>query len=142
MSGLIDLLADLRRHSLTIAIASSSTREHIDLITDRLGISSYFNAIVSGEEVSHGKPAPDIYLKAATKLGISPRDCVALEDAVKGAQAASTAGMRVVAVPNELTCHEDFSFVDVVALSLRDINTRMLDTLFDMCQATGSAKYI
>jgi len=134
MPGLIKLLKNLHMHGQHIAIASSSIREHIDMIIDRLSITHYFNVVVSGDEVIHGKPAPDIYLKAASALGIEPRYCVALEDAVKGAQAASAAGMRVVAVPTELTRHEDFSFADAVVGSLEDVDDKMLDRLFQDAQ--------
>src|ERR671928_121048 len=80
--------------------ASSSNRELIDLALDLLGIADRFRATVSSEEVARGKPAPDVYLEAARRLEIEPRDAAAIEDSHNGILAAKAAGMRVVAIPN------------------------------------------
>lgn len=78
------------------AIASSTDRANIDCVLDRIGLRRFFTAIVSGDEVEHGKPAPDIFLKAAAKLGSLP--ALVFEDALVGIEAAHRAGMAVVAV--------------------------------------------
>lgn len=72
MPGLADPLKDLGRHDLKTAVASSSIRDHIRLIINSLGLTSYFNTIVSGEDVERGKPAPDIFLRAARELEVAP----------------------------------------------------------------------
>jgi HAD superfamily hydrolase (TIGR01509 family) len=84
----------------TLALASSSNRELIDLALDAGGIASLFRATVSSEEVPRGKPAPDVYLEAARRLGVAPEECVAVEDSHNGIRAAKAAGMTCVAVPN------------------------------------------
>jgi HAD superfamily hydrolase (TIGR01509 family) len=83
-----------------LALATSSNREVIDLVLDRSGLDRYFKAAVSSEEVPRGKPAADVYIEAARRLGTSPDGCVAIEDSENGIRSAHAAGMRVVAVPN------------------------------------------
>jgi HAD superfamily hydrolase (TIGR01509 family) len=83
-----------------LALASSSNRELIDLALAAGGIGSLFRATVSSEEVARGKPAPDVYLEAARRLGADPAACVAIEDSHNGIRAAKAAGMRCIAVPN------------------------------------------
>jgi HAD superfamily hydrolase (TIGR01509 family) len=83
-----------------LGIASSSNREVIDAVLDRAGIAHLFRATVSSEEVARGKPAPDVYLEAARRLGIDATSCAAIEDSRNGIRSAHDAGMRVVAIPN------------------------------------------
>jgi HAD superfamily hydrolase (TIGR01509 family) len=83
-----------------LGVASSSNRPIIELVLDRSGLAGCFAAVVSSEEVEHGKPAPDVYLAVATKIGVEPSDCVAIEDSTNGIKAALAAGMRTIAVPN------------------------------------------
>lgn len=129
MPGLLTLLDDLRAHCYKMAIASSSAREHIDLVITRLNIVHYFDTIVSGEDVKRGKPAPDIFLKAARDIQVSPAACIVLEDAVNGIQAAKAAGMKTVAVPNQFTKHDNFGMADIIVQSLKDINSEVLSHL-------------
>jgi len=83
-----------------LALASSSNRELIDLSLELLGVAQLFQATVSSEEVAHGKPAPDVYLEAARRLGIEPDRAAAVEDSHNGIGSARAAGMRVLAIPN------------------------------------------
>ena len=83
-----------------LGLASSSNRELIDLALELGGLASYFQATVSSEEVGRGKPAPDVYLEAARRLGVDPSRTAAIEDSHNGIRAAKAAGMRVVAIPN------------------------------------------
>jgi HAD superfamily hydrolase (TIGR01509 family) len=83
-----------------LGLASSSNREVIDAALDAAGIAGRFKATVSSEEVARGKPAPDVYLEAARRLGVDARDCVAVEDSRNGIASAHTAGMHVIAIPN------------------------------------------
>jgi HAD superfamily hydrolase (TIGR01509 family) len=83
-----------------LALASSSNREIIDLSLELAGFVEFFRVSVSSEEVERGKPAPDVYLKAAHGLGVDPSECVAIEDSSNGLRAAAAAGMAVLAVPN------------------------------------------
>jgi HAD superfamily hydrolase (TIGR01509 family) len=83
-----------------LGLASSSNREIIDLALELAGFDGAFAVTVSSEEVERGKPAPDVYLKAARELGVDPARCVAIEDSSNGIRAAVAAGMAVIAVPN------------------------------------------
>ena len=83
-----------------LAIASSSNPELIEVVLRAAGISELFPVTVSSEEVGRGKPAPDVYLEAARRLGVEPGRCAAVEDSHNGIRSAKAAGMRVVAVPN------------------------------------------
>jgi HAD superfamily hydrolase (TIGR01509 family) len=83
-----------------LGLASSSNRELIDTVLDVTGLAPLFRAAVSSEEVPRGKPAPDVYLEAARRLGDDPTVCAAIEDSHGGIRSAKAAGMRVVAIPN------------------------------------------
>jgi HAD superfamily hydrolase (TIGR01509 family) len=84
-----------------IGLASSSNREVIDLVLERMGVGGRFAATVSSEEVARGKPAPDVYLEAARRMGVDPASAVAVEDSENGIRSAHAAGLRVLAIPNE-----------------------------------------
>ena len=83
-----------------LGLASSSNRELIDLALELMGVADLFRVTVSSEEVERGKPAPDVYLEAARRLGVSPDRVVAVEDSAAGIRSAKAAGTRVIAVPN------------------------------------------
>ena len=83
-----------------LGLASSSNRPIIDLVLELAGIEELFDVTVSSEEVDRGKPAPDVYLEAATRLGVEPRRGAAIEDSTNGLLAARAAGLGVVAIPN------------------------------------------
>ena len=106
-----------------LGLASSSNRELIDAVLDVAGLAPLFAATVSSEEVAHGKPAPDVYLEAARRLGIAPGRCTAVEDSHGGIRSAKNAGMRVVAIPNPSYPPGDD------ALALADVTIGSLDEL-------------
>jgi HAD superfamily hydrolase (TIGR01509 family) len=83
-----------------LGVASSANRELIELVLELAGIAAAFAAIVSSEEVARGKPAPDVYLEVARRLGVDPERCVAVEDSANGLRSAAAAAMVVVAVPS------------------------------------------
>jgi HAD superfamily hydrolase (TIGR01509 family) len=99
LPGAVEAVRSLARH-WPLAVASSSNRNVIDLVVQKAGLADAFQATVSSEEVERGKPAPDVYLEAAKRLGIEPTACVAIEDSTNGIRSAHAAGMTVIAVPN------------------------------------------
>lgn len=103
ISGARELVAQLRDEDIPIAVASSSHREWVEAALTGAGLRQYFHQTTAGDEVSMGKPSPEIYLKAAHKLGVDPTDCIAIEDAPAGVESAKAAGMSVVLVRSELT---------------------------------------
>jgi beta-phosphoglucomutase-like phosphatase (HAD superfamily) len=83
-----------------VGIASSANRPLIDLFLEETGLAGVVSVSVSSEEVAAGKPAPDVYLRAAELMGLDPGACAAVEDSSNGLRSAAAAGMRVIAVPN------------------------------------------
>jgi HAD superfamily hydrolase (TIGR01509 family) len=106
-----------------LGLASSSNREVIDAVLELAGIAHLVRATVSSEEVEHGKPAPDVYLEAARRLGVDPTSCAAVEDSANGIRSARAAGMRVIAIPNpHYPPSEDvLALADVVLHSLDEL---------------------
>ena len=98
LPGSMELMRSLHEAGYLQALASSAPIENIQLISEVLGLERYLTALVSGETVPHGKPAPDIFLKAAQELHIEPSRSLVIEDAVAGVEAAHAAGMRCIAV--------------------------------------------
>ena len=101
------------------ALASSANRQIIDLVLELSGLSATFAATVSSEEVARGKPAPDVYLEAARRLGVEPSRSVAIEDSGNGLRSAAAAGMTTIAVPN----HHYPPSPDALALATATITT-------------------
>lgn len=93
-----EAVPELAAAGIPMAVASNAPREALDLALEVSRLGRYFPVAVSSEEVERPKPAPDVYLDAATRLGVDPADCLAVEDSVAGAAAAAAAGMRVVTV--------------------------------------------
>lgn len=99
-NGVLPLLKHYQSNNVICSVASSSPIHHISHRLSQVGVFDYFSHITSGQEVTRGKPKPDIYLLAIKKLGISPDDCIAFEDSENGARAAIAAGLKVVVVPD------------------------------------------
>lgn len=103
MPGAAALIAFGREAGLRMALATSSLRSHADLSLAETALAGLFDAEATGDEVEHGKPAPDIFLLAAERLNVSPTNCVVLEDAPAGLAAAAAAGMGAIWIPNVKT---------------------------------------
>ncbi len=101
--GARELVRRLSEAGIPIAVASSSHREWVEAALTGAGLREFFEQTTAGDEVSKGKPSPEIYLKAAEKRGFDPAECIAVEDAPAGVESAAAAGMRVVLVRSELT---------------------------------------
>lgn len=127
LPGVKDLLQLLTVKGFKIALASSS--KNAKLILERLGISNYFNSISDGYSVKQAKPAPDLFLHAASCLGVPPAECIVVEDAEAGIQAAKAAKMTVIGIgPAQRVGGADFIFESVAAINLElvlsTVNTR------------------
>jgi HAD superfamily hydrolase (TIGR01509 family) len=111
-----------------LALASSSNREIFEEVLELAGLADCFKATVSSEEVRRGKPAPDVYLEAARRLGVAPERCTAVEDSHSGIRSAKSAGMRLVAIPNASypPDEETLALADVVVESLDDVTVDVL----------------
>ena len=113
MDGVPGVLHTLRNSGLRLALASSSAPRVISATLSGLGLTDVFEFAVSGHEVSRGKPAPDIFLEAARRLGLPPGACLVVEDSYNGLCAAVAAGIRCAAVPCESTARQDFARAEV-----------------------------
>ncbi len=120
LPGVVEWLARLAEGGVPCAVASSTQRLNIDAVLARLGLDDAFSAIISAEDVTHGKPHPEVFEKAADRLGMPPSRCVVFEDAHVGIEAAHAAGMKVVAVTTTHAAEE---------LNAADLVVRQLDEL-------------
>jgi len=113
-----------------LAVASSSNRPLIDAVLDLSGLAGYFAATVSSEEVPRGKPAPDVYLEAARRLGVEAARCAAVEDSHSGIGSAKAAGLRVIAIPNPTFPPDEDALAeaDVVLDSLDELRPEVVDS--------------
>jgi HAD superfamily hydrolase (TIGR01509 family) len=111
-----------------LGLASSSNRELIEAVLAAAGLDEQFGAVVSSEEVQRGKPAPDVYLEAAARLGVEPQACAAVEDSHNGIRAAKAAAMRVIAIPNAHYPPDDEALAeaDVVVGSIAELAPAMI----------------
>jgi HAD superfamily hydrolase (TIGR01509 family) len=114
-----------------LAIASSSNPELIDVVLDESGLRDVISVAVSSQEVARGKPAPDVYLEAARRLGVEPRRCAAVEDSHNGILSAKAAGMRVIAIPNPHfpPAADALADADVVLRSIEELTPDVIDGL-------------
>lgn len=127
MPGAVEAVEALHPAGYPLAVASSGIREYIALVLHRLGIADRFAVVVTGADVTHGKPHPEPYLVAAARLGIPPAQCIVFEDAAIGVAAAKAAGMRCIAVPNPATTlPQDLAAADLVLPSLTAFSLDML----------------
>jgi len=112
-----------------LALASSSNREVFEAVLELAGLTNCFRATVSSEEVERGKPAPDVYLEAARRLGVAPERCAAVEDSHAGIRSAKAAGMRVLAIPNASypPDEEALALADEVVESLDDLTPERIE---------------
>jgi HAD superfamily hydrolase (TIGR01509 family) len=112
-----------------LGVASSSNRPLIDLFIKLTGTAALFQATVSSEEVARGKPAPDVYLEAARRLGVDPGRAVAIEDSENGIRSAAAAGMHVIAIPNRAfpPSAEALALASVVLDSIEELQPEVVE---------------
>lgn len=128
LPGVRELLTALEESAVPTAIGSSTERANLDLLLDLMDLRRFFRVIVSGEEVEHGKPDPSIFLLAAQRLAVPPGECLVIEDALFGIEAARRAGMTVLAVA---TTHppDELGSADAAVRSLCEVSPDTLRTL-------------
>ncbi len=127
MPGLMDLLDALEADAIPKAVATSSMRGFVTNVLSRFDLIGRFNFLLTAEDVSHGKPHPEIYETAAARFGIEPARMLVLEDSDNGCRAAVAAGAFVVAVPGAHSVHHNF---DGVAMRISSLKDRQLLDLF------------
>ncbi len=128
LPGARELLSALKKAAIPRSVGSSTPRSNLDAIFAATGLDQFFNAVVCGDDVKQGKPAPDVFLLAAEKLGFAPSDCLVIEDAHVGIEAARRAGIKVLAVA---TTHplSELSQADAAVQSLSGVTPDFLQEI-------------
>ncbi len=124
--GVRALIAACRQRGLPVAVASSSRHIWVDLKLAAIGLTGAFDLVLGGDDVTRGKPEPDIYLKAAAGLGLPPEWCIAIEDSPIGIAAAVAAGTCTIAVRTDYTRHLDVSQAHAILETLEDFDLSLL----------------
>jgi len=126
LPGVVEVLDQADDLGIPALVASSSPRYWIDQHLERLGLLDRFAGLFTREDVERAKPWPDLYLAAVGSVGVEPARAIAFEDSYNGSLAATAAGIFCVAVPSEITGHQDFTHCDLVVASLADVDLRAL----------------
>lgn len=126
LSGVEKTLETAHKLKLKVGLASSSKMETINLIVKTLDLTKFFQTLTSGDEVSQGKPAPDIFLLAAKRLGAAPNECLVIEDTDAGVKAAKSANMFCVAIPCQATIHQKHENADLKLDSMQNLELENL----------------
>lgn len=128
--GVIQTLEFLKEKNVKIGLATNSPESLINAVLKRLSIGKYFQTIVSVEHVKEGKPAPDVYLRAAENLGSKPDECIVIEDSFTGATAGKNAKMTVIAIPDAAQYNQDrFDIADFKLKSMIFLNEKIVSFL-------------
>ncbi len=136
LPGVMNYLTEAQKRGLKVGIASSSGGQWVQGHLGRLGLTAFFDAIVTANDVQRVKPEPDLFLLVLNKMGLSPDEAIVLEDSPNGIKAAHQAGLRCVAIPNEISRHLDLSQADMIINSLEEISLEQLISKFSV-QAKG-----
>ena len=126
IKGVQAFIKELYEAGFTLGVASSSPKREIELAMSELNIGQYMSALVSGEEVEHSKPEPDVFLKAAELLGVDPTECIAIEDTKNGSLSAHRAGMYVIGFANPDYPEQDLSVCNDKVSSFDQIDIQSL----------------
>jgi beta-phosphoglucomutase len=129
MPGAGELLHVLREAGFKLAVGSSGPSENVALTVEKLDAADLFGAVVTGDDVRHGKPDPEVFALAAKRLGVRPVNCVVIEDAPVGIAAAHAAGMLGIGLLSTGRTRADLAAADVIVNSLDEISPKMLEEL-------------
>lgn len=143
LPGLLKLLDELAHADIPMAVASSAIRANVDFVIDTLKLREFFRVLVSGDDVTAHKPAPDVYELAAGELGVEPSHCAAFEDSLPGIEAARAAGMKCVAIASTFPLPElrAKSGADLVVESFEGLSLAALRGLFPSAPDADSADF-
>lgn len=130
--GVPEMLARVREGNFLMAVASSSPEIYINQVVEMLGVKNYFQVLCSGENVKNPKPAPDVFLKAAKELGLSPDECLVIEDSTNGCHAAKAAGMVCLGYDNPDSGDQNLSIADAVIDDYKKLDAKFLQEIYNM----------
>ena len=126
MPGALSILAYLKNKHIPMGLATSAKPWYVDLIMERFPLKKFFTVVIDADQVSRGKPHPEMYLKTAEALGVRPQECLVLEDAPNGVAAAKAAGMICFAVPGKYTKKTSVAHADRIFTSLIAVQRHLL----------------
>lgn len=129
IKGIPELLKSIKSKGMKTSVASSSSYELINMILSKLGIAEYFDSITSGADVKRGKPAPDVFILAAKRIGVLPDRCVVVEDSENGVKAAVSAGMTAVGYINPTSGNQCLDGAKLVTDDFTEIDVDVICTL-------------
>jgi|TARA_B100002003_G_C14099183_1_gene528633 HAD superfamily hydrolase (TIGR01509 family) len=127
---LIELLDQAKKYNIELAVATSSMKPRALEILEILQIKKYFKTIVTAEDIKNHKPNPEVFLEAAKRLKVDPEECIVIEDACSGVEAAKNAKMKAIGKVSDYTCMDDFLNADKVINKFSEINIDDLRELF------------
>jgi len=131
-----EFVKGLSQAGLKLAVASSSSLAEIKVNLAEIGLSEYFSEVVSTEDVEHSKPAPDVYLATAERIGIMPENCLGIEDTKNGTGAVRNAGMVCVGFANQAFPKQDLAFADRVVSSFSELDADSLTKIYQKVRAS------
>ena len=134
LAGVLDLLKILKKEGFKMTVGSSGPPENVDLLLKTLNIKSFFDAIITAEDVERGKPEPDVFLIAARQSSVKPQNCLVIEDAPVGIQAAKNAGMICIALT---TTHKKDELIEA-DLVLEDLSSLSMQQIKDLISINTS----
>lgn len=142
VDGARDLVASLRKEGFVLAVGSSAPPENVNLVLERFGGRTLFDAVVNGMEVTRGKPDPQVFLMAAERAGVEPARSVVIEDAVPGIEAARRAGMASVAFISTGRTRQEFerARADLIVGSLRELTPEAIERLIGSPRAPRGSR--
>jgi len=129
IDGVMELINGLHENNFKLILASSSRMEIIDIILKKFKLSDLFIAKVSGSELAHSKPHPEIFLRSAQLAGSEPKECIVIEDSKNGVAAAKAAGMKCIGFLNPSSGHQNLKDADRVIRSFKELNADLVKKL-------------
>ncbi|MCL2480326.1 MAG: HAD family phosphatase [Spirochaetaceae bacterium] len=129
IDGVKELIEAIKTEGLKTAVASSSHPDLIKTVLEASNLLQYFPVYLSGFQVKHGKPDPDIFLETAAKLGVKPKNCIVIEDSYNGVTAAKKAGMKCIGYQNPSSGKQDISSADLIIKNFDQLNMDLLKSL-------------
>ncbi|MDG1779001.1 MAG: HAD family phosphatase [Flavobacteriaceae bacterium] len=122
LEGVKDLILDYHANGLALVLASSASMFTINNITKRFGLNQYFKDKLSGADLKASKPHPEIFINAASSAGVSPNECIVIEDSTNGIKAAKSAGIFCIAYKSEHSKNQDYTLADMLISNYEEIN--------------------
>jgi HAD superfamily hydrolase (TIGR01509 family) len=131
MDHILEFILFLKENGFKLALASSNNRFVVESIVNHFNLDRHLEVILSGEDVSKGKPDPEIFLTAATKLGVPYNNCIVIEDATNGIRAAKKANMACIAIKNPNSGNQDLSQADLIISGYKDLTLEKIEHLLN-----------